>query len=602
MTLDRPVSAFARSAAFATGRAWGAACTAAFAAVVAGALTACGSSPLRPVAQAQTPAPALPSLGCPDLTTPNLALPGLKVSAAELVPVGSVTPQGAVLPLPAHCKVVGALNERTSTADGKPYAIGFELRLPLDWNGRFFFQGGGGNDGVIREAYGNLFFGQGGAPVYALNQGYAVVSTDAGHKAEAAPIVGGALFGLDPQARLDYGYNAVGVVTQTAKGIVARFYGRQADRSYFVGCSNGGRQAMVAATRFADQFDGIVAGNPGFNLPKAALQHAWDNQAFASVAPKTADGKPIISQAFSPADMALVAAKVVEQCDGLDGVADGMVNNAPACKAAFKLADLGCQAGKAPDCLSTAQVSSLQKVFDGPRNSKGEALYSDWPFDAGLASFGWRIWKLGTAPAEVPNSIIGTMGGASLPYIFSTPPVPLTGAGTTVIDYLLGYNFDTDAPKVFGTGGAFATSPMGFMTPPNPTDLAAFKRKGGKMIVIHGSSDPVFSVNDTIRWYDSLRAVDAKAAETARLFTVPGMTHCAGGPATDRFDHLGAIVAWVEKGQAPERIEASTRANNADAKAWPNRTRPLCAYPLMARYKGSGDIEQSASFVCEQAR
>jgi pimeloyl-ACP methyl ester carboxylesterase len=556
-------------------------------------LVGCSTEPLRPAAV------ATPTLGCPDLTAASLGLPGLTTVKAELVGMGAVTPPGAALPLPAHCKLTGALNERVSNVDGKPYAIGFELRLPFDWNGKFFFQGGGGNDGVIRDAFGSLSFAQGGSTSNALTQGYAVVSTDAGHKAEAAPIVGGALFGLDPQARLEYGYNAVSEVTTTSKSIIQRFYGKRPERSYFMGCSNGGRQAMIAAARLADQYDGVVAGNPGFNLPKAAIQHAWDSQAFAAVAPKTPEGKPIISQAFSPADMSLVASKVLEKCDALDGVADGMVNNAPACKAAFKLSELTCTGEKTAACLSAAQVSSLQKVFAGPRNSQGDALYADWPFDAGVGAFGWRIWKMGTAPAATPNSIIATMGGASLPYIFSTPPTALSGAGTTVIDYLLGYNFDTDARQVSASSGVYTQSPMAFMTPPNPTDLSAFKKRGGKMIVVHGNSDPVFSVNDTIRWYGELNAAQrGDAASFARLFTVPGMAHCSGGPSTDNYDALGSLVNWVEKGVAPDRIEASARAANADAKAWPTRTRPLCAHPKMAKYKGSGDVELSSSFVC----
>ena len=324
-------------------------------------MASCSTQPPR----ADATAIAAPTLGCPDLTAASLGLPGLTTARAELVGMGAVTPPGAALPLPAHCKLTGALNERTSTVDGKAYAIGFELRLPFDWNGKFFFQGGGGNDGVIRDAFGALSFAQGGSTTNALTQGYAVVSTDAGHKAdaEAAPIVGGALFGIDPQARLDYGYNAVSEVTTTSKSIIQRFYGKRPERSYFMGCSNGGRQAMIAAARLADQYDGVVAGNPGFNLPKAAIQHAWDSQAFAAVAPKTPEGNPIISQAFSPADMGLVAAKVLEKCDALDGVADGMVNNAPACKAAFKLSELTCAGEKTATCLSAAQVRSLQNVL-----------------------------------------------------------------------------------------------------------------------------------------------------------------------------------------------------------------------------------------------
>jgi hypothetical protein len=559
-------------------------------------LASCSTQSPRPDAIAT----AAPTLGCPDLTAASLGLPGLTTVKAELVGMGAVTPPGASLPLPAHCKLTGAINERTSAVDGKPYAIGFELRLPFDWNGKFFFQGGGGNDGVIRDAFGALSFAQGGSTSNALTQGYAVVSTDAGHKAEAAPIVGGALFGMDPQAGLDYGYNAVTEVTVVSKSIIQRFYGKRPERSYFMGCSNGGRQAMIAAARLADQYDGVVAGNPGFNLPKAAIQHAWDSQAFAAVAPKTPEGNPIISQAFSPADMSLVAAKVLEKCDALDGVADGMVNNAPACTAAFKLSELTCAGEKTATCLSSAQVRSLQNVFAGPRNSQGNSLYADWPFDAGVGAFGWRIWKMGTAPAATPNSIIATMGGASLPYIFSSPPTALSGAGTTVIDYLLGYNFDTEAGKVNASSGVYSQSPMAFMTPPNPTDLSAFKKRGGKMIVVHGNSDPVFSVNDTIRWYGDLNtAQKGDAASFARLFTVPGMAHCSGGPSTDNYDALGSLVNWVEKGVPPDRIEASARAANADAKAWPTRTRPLCAFPKIAKYKGSGDVEVSSSFVCE---
>lgn len=544
------------------------------------------------------PAPTPVRLACTEITAAALGRNDLAVTLAEAVPADSVTPTGAAQALPAHCRVQGKLAERTSTVDGKTYAIGFELRLPVVWNGRFFFQGGGGTDGAIVPAYGTL--SGGGATTNALTQGFAVVSTDGGHRAEAAPIVGGSLFGLDPQARVDYGYNAVGQVTPLAKDIVARHYGEAASHSYFVGCSNGGRQAMVAASRFADQFDGIVAGNPGFNLPKAAVQHAWDNQAFAAAAPVAPDGRPIVSQAFSNADMTLLAGKVVEQCDALDGLVDGMIDNPPACKTAFDVTTLTCPGAKDATCLSAAQVTALQKVFGGPKNGAGQQLYSDWPYDAGVASFGWRIWKLGTSTTSVPNSLIGTLGGGSLPYVFTTPPSTPDGTGTTVIDYLLGFDFDTDAPKIFATTPVYSTSAMDFMTPPSPTNLATLRSRGGKMIVFHGNSDAVFSVNDTIAWYEGLRAANSgDAGGFARLFTVPGMGHCSGGPATDKFDTLTAIVNWVENGVAPASIKASARAANPDAAAWPTRTRPLCPYPQRATYQGSGDVNAAENFACQ---
>ncbi|ODU74201.1 MAG: hypothetical protein ABT08_11085 [Microbacterium sp. SCN 71-21] len=347
-----------------------------------------------------------PRLACADITAAALGIPRLELAAPETVAAASAgNPAQSV---PAHCRLQGRLNLRNSDVDGKAYAIGFELRMPDTWNGRFFFQGGGGTDGAVNPALGTLTGA--GASTNALSMGFAVASTDGGHTSESEPIVGGSLFGLDPQARVDYGYNAVGTVTPTAKAILQRFYGRGADHSYFVGCSNGGRQAMVAASRFADQFDGIVAGNPGFNLPQAAVQHAWDNQAFAAVAPRTGGDRPIISQAFSSQDMQLVADRTVAACDALDGAADGMIDDPVACKAAFKPEDLACPGAKADTCLSAPQVDALKKVFGGPRNSKGEALYADWPYDAGVATMGWRFWKLGTSTTEVPNSLIATLG------------------------------------------------------------------------------------------------------------------------------------------------------------------------------------------------
>ncbi|WP_028311304.1 tannase/feruloyl esterase family alpha/beta hydrolase [Derxia gummosa] len=543
-------------------------------------------------------AASVTKLACGEITTAALGITGLTVTATETVAAGTVTPSGADSALPQHCRVTGSIDPHTSPVDGKAYAIGFELRLPTDWNGRFMFQGGGGTDGVVNPAYGNILGG--GPTTNALTRGFAVASTDGGHTTESAPIVGGSLFGLDPQARVDYGYNAVGRTTEIAKAVIRRFYGADAGHSYFLGCSNGGRQALVAATRFADRFDGIVAGNPGFNLPKAAVQHAWDVQAFSSVAPLDTDGKPIIASAFSNDDLNLVAAKIVEKCDALDGLADGMVNRFESCKGVFDPAELACAGDKTATCLSREQVVVLNKVFDGPRDGSGKQLYSDWPWDAGIGAGGWRVWKLGSSTTSVPNAIIATLGGGSLPYVFTTPPTRVTGDGTNVVDYLRGFSFDIDAPKIYATDLTYTTAAMTFMTPPNPSDLSKFKGHGGKLIVYHGGSDPVFSYNDTRNWYAALAAANSgDASGFARLFAVPGMNHCSGGPATDKFDMLAAIVDWVEGGKAPDSIAASARAANTAAAAFPTRTRPLCAWPKVAVYKGSGDVEAAASFSCQ---
>lgn len=544
--------------------------------------------------------PAQPQLSCADITTQALAIPGLVITSATAN--GATAADSSQAAMPAHCQVDGYLNQRKSDVDNQQYAIGFELRLPNDWNGRFFFQGGGGTDGAVNPAVGSL--PGDGQTTNALSEGYAVASTDGGHESvdDGTP-VGGALFGVDPQARIDYGYNAVGVVTDAAQTIIERHYDKPADHSYFVGCSNGGRQAMVAASRFADKYDGVIAGNPGFNLPKAALEHAWDNQQFASVAPiDSATSRPIIEQSFTVQDMTLVAEKVLAKCDALDGLADGLIQNSNACQAAFdpveELTCTGSHTTVGTDCLGdTQKVAALVKVFSGPSDSQGKALYADWPWDAGVGGMGWRIWKLAmpfpNPDPTIPNSIIATMGGASLPYVFMTPPVQISGAGHGIIDYLLGYNFDTDAPGIYRTTGVYTESSMAFMTPPDLT-FSKFKEKGGKMIVYHGNSDPVFSVHDTIQWYKNLTQSNSNAKDFARLFTVPGMNHCGSGPATSQFDMLSALVNWVEKGTAPDQIigQAPSGTTLTDVES-----RPLCPYPQYAKYNG-GDPKVASSFSC----
>lgn len=542
-----------------------------------------------------TPAPApAPQLGCSEITTEALGLEGLVITAAS--------EKGAGDGAPAHCLVEGHLHARQSEVDNQQYAIGFEVRLPEVWNGRFFFQGGGGTDGAVNPAMGGLP-GEGNA-TNALSLGYAVASTDGGHKSvdDGTP-AGGSLFGVDPQARVDYGYNAVGEVTKLAQYLIERRYDSAPHHSYFVGCSNGGRQGMVAASRFAHLYDGIIAGNPGFNLPQAAVQHAWDNQQFAKVAPKDpATNRPIIEQAFSLGDMGLVAKAALQQCDALDGLEDGLISHSAACEAKFDPDQHlpRCVGAKDDACLTTDQIDTLKAVFGGPKNGKGEQLYASWPWDAGVGDMGWRLWKLAmpfpNPDPTIPNSIIATMGGSSLPYVFMTPPVQVSGAGHGLIDYLLGYDFDTDAPGIFRTEGPYTEASMTFMTPPNPTDLSAFRDKGGKMIVYHGNSDPVFSVHDTINWYEKLRAADAEAADYARLFTIPGQNHCSGGPSTSQFDALTALVDWVENDKAPEKIVAKASATSPLAATVDSR--PLCPYPQYAQYKGEGDPKSADSFSC----
>lgn len=526
-------------------------------------------------------------LDCADIASHDFGVEDLVIASASAEPVGETSPV-------PHCLVQGHVAERTGI-DGNAYRVNFELRLPDDWNGRFVHQFNGGNDGSVVPALGDL---RNGDPVdNALSRNYAVVSSDAGHSGDAHPdagLAGGARFGFDPEARSDYGYGAVMKLNPVATTIVETYYGDEIAYSYGVGGSNGGRHALVQATRSPDAFDGILAAYPGFNLPRAAIQHAWDVQSFRAV-----NGD--VRKAFSPEDLTLVADAILAACDGLDGLEDGIIADSPACQGAFDIGTLTCESEGATGCLSAAQVEALSRIHAGPTNSAGEALYSDWAWDRGIASGDWRFWKLESGiPPWDGMPLIATMGASSLAQLFSNPPVDVGGTPADLEQYLLDYDFDTDV-SVEATSTDFPESPMDYMTPTdieNP-ELADFRDAGGKMIVYHGISDPVFSVMDTIRWYEKLDANNGdKAEDFALLYTVPGMTHGSGSPATDKFDAFSALVDWVENGEAPTHLVATATPDDEYVPDLIAATRKLCPYPSVARYQG-GDEKSHESFACE---
>jgi feruloyl esterase len=521
---------------------------------------------------------------CADLAT-RIAYANTSITAATSVPAGSVTVAGT--PVPAHCQVTGKMFDRVSPVDGKNYAIGFEMRLPLAWNGRFFYQANGGIDGSVVPATGGI--GGGGPLSNALQMGFAVISSDAGHAGSLGPT-----FGIDPQARLDYGYQAVGKLTPMARSAIQAAYGKGPDRSYIAGCSNGGRHTMVAAARYAADYDGFLVGDPGFRLPLAAIANMAGAQKYAALASTPGD----ISTGFTAAERKLVSSAVLGKCDALDGAVDGLVQDIKACQTVFNLnQDVPiCTGARDGTCLSAAQKTSISQLFAGATTQAGSRIYSSFPFDAGLGTAGWAVWKFN-------NSLQLDPGAVGM--IWQVPPeAPATFNGQ---QFALTGDLAAMVAKVNATNATYPESAMSFMTPPNASDLSAVRGRGGKVMVYHGTSDPIFSSDDTTNWYDSVAAANGgSAANFARLFRVPGMNHCSGGPATDQFDMVTPLVNWVEKGQAPDKVIAAARGAgnaagvNADVPAsWaPNRTRPLCSYPSIARYNGTGSLEDASSFSC----
>ncbi len=515
--------------------------------------------------------------------------------SATMVAAGTLSNAGQAVP--EHCLVAGRMNDRVSAVDGERYAIGFQMRLPKDWNGRFLHQGNGGTDGSVVVADGGSSLGSGGQLRNGLQLGFAVLSSNAGHSGSQNP-----LFGIDPQARLDYGYQAVRTLTPMAKALIRAAYGKGPDRSYFAGSSNGGRHAMVAASRMPGDYDGFLAQSPAFNLPRAAVAQLWGAQQWRKVATSTGTAPDFdLESAFTPTERRVVARVILSKCDSLDGLADGMVQDAAACRTAFDLArDVPtCSAERDGSCLSAAQKAVVVDVFAGPRNSRGEALYASWAYDPGLAAPGWADWKF-------RNAVRSGRDPSVVAHIFSVPPA--TAALGNTLEYALAFNVDTDGLKIFATDAVYVESAMSLMTPPDPMNLDAMRSRGAKMLVIHGSADGVFSVEDTTAWFEGLdQRLGGRAAEAVRLFRVPGMGHSRGGPATDQYDALSALVEWVERGVAPDRIVAAARGTGNAGGANPDlpsfwsatRTRPLCPYPLVARYTG-GDSESAESFACQR--
>jgi hypothetical protein len=583
-------------------------------------------------------ASSAPKVTCSSLM--GLSLPNTEIISATEVSVPS-----------AHCNVVGVINKRVSRQDPDHfvYGIGFELNLPDRWVGRFEMMGGGGTDGSLGNPLG--FVGT------ELASGWAVATDDGGHEdAPGNPLLGwvdddpnaggSAHFGVDEQARVEFGYEGIEKTTLISKAIIASYYGAGAQYSYLCGCSNGGRDAMVASQREPDFFDGIIAGNPGFDLPRAGVAEAWNEVQLAPLATHTdANDQPYVADTFPYQDLEVASAAILSACDALDGLVDGIIDNYTECtnkRVYAALDEYTCSAGgshgntpHAGTCLMEAQVTALKNIYAGPKNSRGQSLYSSWFWDAGiwdpLVAFGagFGLWNVALPgpPGPTNTAINLTLGAGAIPMVFTTPPAvtPVQGPGGQEA-FIFNYDFDNDAPKIFSSAPSYRQSAMDFMTALQFMDhghanLTPFARHGGKLIIYDSINDGIFSAVDLVNWYSSLLPArrgpegdrrEGIAGDYIRMYLVPNMAHCGGGPATDSFgpNLLTAITSWVEHDIAPGAVVA---ANTSPTSPFPpgapfdpqvaqnfptGGTRPLCPYPQQSRYSGTGATNDAANFIC----
>ncbi len=480
----------------------------------------------------------------------KLEVPSLEITKATHVEAGSTEPipwnQSRSAPLPGYCRIEGVINRRAGV-DGEEFGITFVLAMPDKWNGDFLMQGGAGSNGIVLAPLG--LNAAGDTP--GLMRGFAVASTDTGHKSHRPGFDFG--FMRDQQAYLDFAYLANAEVATLAKQLITQHYGRPAAFSYFSGCSTGGREGMILAQRYPTVFNGIVSGDPAMRTGLSNLAIGrWIPIAFNQVAPKDANGKPIIEQAITDNDRKLIKDALMKKCDAKDGLADGLISDPLACD--FDPETLACNGEKNDSCLAPEKAAAIKKALGGPKTSSGTQVYAGFLYDTGI------------------------MNGQPFRGLLSPGP-GVFGPATTDM------TMDVDKEALA------AIQPL---VDSMSTNLTTFSAHGGKLIFYHGDSDPWFSPLDTFGYYKDMAAANGglvAVSNWSQFYFIPGMSHCGGGQALDQFDLLGAIVNWVEKGTAPISVIAT-------GKAFPGRSRPLCAYPKHAHYKGQGDTEDAANFEC----
>ena len=506
---------------------------------------------------------------CEQLT--RIELPSAKITAAQSIAAGGF--HGAPAPftgrdlslfykaLPAFCRV---LAEATPTRDS---LIKIELWMPeANWNGKLQGLGNGGFAGLID------YFQLGAA----MDKGYAAAATDAGHA--GSPIDATWALG-HPEKVIDFGHRGIHEMTRVAKAVVERFYGKRAKHSYFAGCSDGGREALMEAQRYPADYDAILAGAPANNWTALLTMGVWDTQ-LLTLNP---------ASFITPAQVPVIAAAVRSACDELDGVRDGILNDPRQCH--FDPATIQCKEGETSEkCLTKPQAVALTKIYEGLRDSAGHVLYPGYLPGAEEGPGGWSRWITGPAPKQ---SLLAFFGNGYFSNMVYEKP-----------------DWDYQTFRVEAGMRAAEEKTAAALNATDP-DLTSFRSRGGKLILYHGWDDPAIPATGSIDYYQSVVAKLGQSATDSflRLYMVPGMQHCAGGSGPDSFGQAGewtaadpehsirvALEQWVESGAAPSALVASKFADESEHET--TMTRPLCPYPQYSKYRGSGDPNSAASFVC----
>jgi feruloyl esterase len=487
-------------------------------------------------------------------------MPGGTIESAEMIRAGETagsTFTGAVKAPRDLCRV------RAVASTAPTSRIRIEIWLPADWNGKLMGIGGGGLNGGLGSSLGDM--------AASIARGYAGVISDLGHD-----INGGTRWGLDPARVEDFGHLGNHVAAEAGKDVVARFYGRGPSRNYFQGCSGGGREALMLAQRYPADYDGIIAGAPAADFVGLMSAGMWNAQRVHRT-PEAAG---------FPAKLKLLRAGVSRSCDALDGVADGVIDDPLACR--FDPAELQCKPGAEPaTCLSSAEVGIAREIYRGAHLSDGTRILAGYPYgsEADFANPG-----LGWGPFITENGI-----GAKL-------------LGTEFFRWLVHRDGDWQA-KSFLLDRDYAAAmarPGPAVNATNP-DLRPFLRRGGKLLMYHGWEDAAIPAGATLDYYAAMRRRSGSFADKGvRLFMLPGVAHCNGGPGPGIFDRLDILERWVEGGVAPNQLIARKYENDMLAlEGKPTkelRARPVCAWPRIARYTGKGSTDDPANFRCVRPR